>query len=171
MFCILRSHFLDTSILSIALVTMLLHILKLVTVDAFKQEVVKVKDECSGIERVLVIAHQQCFSEHEVILQLWMWFTHILGYKYEGRMLEFSIILSVLKVTFYPLMMWVNVAILCLGTLLSAHILDLQVFFFKMKMVYNFEPVLHEAMSSTQLLGFGVKFLHLPSSTISFQNT
>ncbi len=38
-------------------------------------------------------------------------------------------------------------------------------------MVYNFEPILHEAMSSAQLLGFGVKFLHVPSSTISFQNT
>jgi hypothetical protein len=34
MLCILHSQFLDTSILS--LVTMVLHILKLVTVDAFK---------------------------------------------------------------------------------------------------------------------------------------
>ncbi len=49
MLCILDSQFLETSILSIALVTRVLHILKLVTVDAFKQEVGKVKDECLGI--------------------------------------------------------------------------------------------------------------------------
>jgi hypothetical protein len=71
---------------------MVLHILKLVTVDAFKQEVVKVKDECLGIARVLVLELQQCFLEHEVILQLWLWFTHIQGYEYEGCMVEFSII-------------------------------------------------------------------------------
>jgi hypothetical protein len=71
---------------------MVLDILKLVTVDAFKQEAVKVKDKHSGIARVLVLELQQCFSKHEVILQLWVWFTHILDYKYEGWMVEFSII-------------------------------------------------------------------------------
>jgi hypothetical protein len=83
---------LNTSILFTALVTMVLHIFKLVTVDAFKQEVVKVKDECLGIARVLVLELQQCFLEHEVILQLWLWFTHILRYEYQGCMVEFSII-------------------------------------------------------------------------------
>jgi hypothetical protein len=72
MLCILHSQFLNTSILSIALVTMVLDILKLVTVDAFKQEAVKVKDKHSGIARVLVLELQQCFSKHEVILQLWV---------------------------------------------------------------------------------------------------